>query len=626
MIYILISLITLFIACSTDTVLPSNQFTGIVVVGDNPVASKVALYERDASDSALYIIETDSTGIFQLGDVPDGEYRMVVRQQWFFGEIIDSIKKDASDRFLTVSLSPFKILPLNVSGRVTNISWFGDSLPAFKEDRSVLYIDDRIVHCTFHLNSGDSAYTIQDVGDSVIVSAGSDSVVYLDTFDFVVPSENANVSSDQEKLLSSSSQVSSSIGEVSVISSSSSLVSVSVIAPVQSSQDKGFVSSSIVSWDSTSIIVPHSSSSRAKDDEIELPEAQIDAGYPYGLGIRKDDTQGNLEGYWLWKKGTIDAPPFVAEKNVVYRFYEDQVLIQRKDSNDMHKELWHWNGIDTLHLAEFDSIPYGGNVHFWGDKIFYEGTLPDTSEISVLYPYDLSENFMGQPLTALPNQVVTDSILVAVDEFDVIQYRYVNKTDQSYSEVGTVFNLQAYGSQFAYSYFFGSLYTVKLWDSYGGAYIVDEGMLANDSGTSPVLSLFKGLLTWEMPLSVDRSEIRMLVDGVVETIAESDRLQHLITADTEVLWVDKKGTFVRYFENSVDTLFQEPLNNGSNTPRYIKMVALINGIILYEVIESAGLSEIYVYEMGSSTEGHKMLDGGLIPSQGTPYSYRPNLN
>ncbi|MGL1937412.1 MAG: carboxypeptidase-like regulatory domain-containing protein [Fibrobacterales bacterium] len=623
MIYILISMLTIFIGCSTDTVLPSNQFTGIVVVGDNPVASKVSLYEMHESDSAIYNTESDSTGAFQLGDLPDGEYRMVVRQEWLYGEIIDSIKKDASDQFLSVSLSPFKKIPLNVPGSVTSVLWFGDPLPSFTEDRSVLFIDDRIVHCTFHLNSGDSTYSIQDIGDSVIVSAGSDSVVYLDTFDFVAPSENDFVSSDKENVSSISSIVPSSSGGVSFVSSSSVLVSVS--DTIQSSQEKVFISSSIGSWDSTDTTVPLSSSSKSIEDEIELPEVPIDTGYPYGLGIRKHDTQGNLEGYWLWKKGTINAPPFVAEQNVVYRFFEDQVLIQRKDTNDVHKELWYWNGIDTLHLDGLDSIPYAGDVHFWGDKIYYKGTLSEASENNVLYPYTVSENSIGQPLTAHPNQVATDSILVSVDQLNVLEYRYGNQTEQSYSEVGTVFNLQAYGSQFAYSYFFGSLYTVTLWDSYGGAYIVDEGIQKSDSGGSPVLSLFKGLLAWEMPVSAQRSEIRMFVDGVVEIIAESDRLQHLITADIEVLWVDEVGNFVRYFDNTVDTLFQEPLDGGSSTPRYIQMVALINGIILYEVIEDSGLSGIYVYEIGSSTEGHKLLDGGLIPSRGTPYSYRPPL-
>ncbi|MGL1904203.1 MAG: carboxypeptidase-like regulatory domain-containing protein [Fibrobacterales bacterium] len=535
-----------------------NSLSGIVVVGDNPVAAKVALYNTPLPDSLLYETVSDENGQFTFTQIDEREYSVVVKKEWDYAEVIESYIFSENSQSLTIPLSPLKPFRLTHEIGVKQMFWFSDELPHFLEDSLVYYLDDCSVYLTAVNEFTESLIIIVEEGDSVgvIKEHGNSEVSVVDT----VISDGATdtVAHNVDTQYSASAMV----------------IDVGGGEDMRQWYSNG--ARSLFQPDSQPIY------SAAYLDQV------VFFTFPY------NEWQG---GFWLWEGDSLHilSPPGVYD--LVEPLFPDLDNIPT-----------------SMTYKSFDSS--NRVIQLWGDRLVI-GAYPEGSgEYVVNVLYDIRQEKIIDTLPSINGQLFTDKLIVTgVDTKGV--YIYGTDSIKEFTTKGTIENLQAYDDWFSFSavHYSEGITEISVWTPDNGIQIIDTIPFDSIVGVA-VTALHSHSMVWNTGFQSGADTIRRF-DGVVvkDLVIEQERVSLIVTDAERVLWVTENQKLKIYAEDTVTTI--DSITDGSTVDRMV----LMKDRIMYQMTNALDVPIVIEQLIDGGSMVSTRYNSALFPTAGTPQSF-----
>ncbi|MGL1937325.1 MAG: DNRLRE domain-containing protein [Fibrobacterales bacterium] len=158
------SCILLSCSLSEGTVDDSNSLTGIVIVGGQPIAAKVALVHYGDHRTVITETESDSTGHYLITEIPAGRYTVVSTVDWTYGSVTEGFTiTDNEDATLHINLREFKSYTYDFGDEDIDVYFYHIPIESYATDHTLFYLDDVVNYFTVDDASVITTYTLSDL-------------------------------------------------------------------------------------------------------------------------------------------------------------------------------------------------------------------------------------------------------------------------------------------------------------------------------------------------------------------------------------------------------------------------------------------------------------------------------
>ncbi|MGL1936749.1 MAG: carboxypeptidase-like regulatory domain-containing protein [Fibrobacterales bacterium] len=556
----LLILILISIAgCSVSNESSGNSLSGIVVVGDNPVAAKVALYNAPLPDSLLYETVSDKNGQFTFTHIEEREYSVVVKKEWDYAEVIESYVFSQNSQHLTIPLSPLKAFRLTDEIGVKRMFWFSDELPQFLEDSLVYYLDDRSVYLTAVNEFTESTLIIVEEGDSVgvIKEYGNSEVSVVDS----VITDGA-------------------IDTVTHQVDSLHLRASALVIEVEGNED-------MRQWYSNGV-----RSLFQPDSQPIYSASYLDRTVFFTFPF--NDQQGD---FWLWEGDSLHKLSHPGLFKLTEPMFPDLDNIPA-----------------TLTYKPSDSS--NRIIQLWGDRLVIS-VYPavGTSYVENVI-YDIRQEKVIDTVPSLAGQLVTDQLIVTA-ELQQIVYMYGTDSLEVLNTEGEANNLQAYDDWFSFSstQYVEGITEINVWTPQIGIRTLDTIPFDSIAGVG-VIALHSHYMVWNTGLRSGTDTIRSF-DGidVKDIVVEPEGVSLIATDGERVLWVTDTQKLKIYTDDTVVVI--DSITDGSIVDR----IALMGDRIMYQMTNTLDVPIVIEQLIMGGSMASTRYNSALFPTRGTPQSF-----
>ncbi|MGL1934249.1 MAG: carboxypeptidase-like regulatory domain-containing protein [Fibrobacterales bacterium] len=546
---ILLALLPLFyiVSCAISNEASETSVTGIVVIGDTPVAAKITMVHSDSSHIVLYETESDSLGRYHIDGVIPDTYTLISQTEWSYGDIVNAVEVESeSNTVVNVSLHEFVHTKLVLKDDYEKVSYYGTPYEEYPTDtlvhvlpgeKNVIAVKEKgepvvYFNAIADEQTGEVIFTAYDENGDIedLLQNPTATQSSSDVSDVQEPSSALQVVSSSSSIVSVVSSEVADVGGVSseessavvvedpIISSSEAVSSSSEIIPVE--EDPMFVfpsrelaSYKIYTWQSMG---PSSYGWKVNLTGVvsELPNSSLvdieeDVALFNTMGVEEESSlMRAVDGMFL--KVPVKAGP---GRTFSASIDGDHLAVVQEPVNDdlqYSTLLFNMNGsaLDTLDTLDGGwSIQVYDDIYTWRsrDTLFVhslDGTIRDT----IIEPIQISSVKIGENGILYRSQIVENDVTMPA---------------------------------------------LKLWSK--GSEVVTLG---KTFGSRVQYYMYGGVIVWTEEKADSTTTIYGLHNGEKGVIAETESKVKLITTDGQsALWLTEDNSFVYSHNGSAETLF-----------------------------------------------------------------------